>query len=238
MSIGSLHVVQMHILAELRKNAALTYTQMKPSKRMENNRFDWHLKQLLREGLVGHTEDGYKLTLSGRQYAANLDIASMSFDEQAKVRAWLVCTRSGASETEYLFCTRKKHPFYGCQGLPAGTVKRGETIVEAAERELLQECGLVGKARIIRVQHYVIRTPADDLLEDQLMFLCLVENPEGVLHNSDTADYEWIAASNVSDWLMRPLGSGEEIHMALEQAKQIKESSVYISEEIVATNAY
>lgn len=238
MKSDSLHSVQMAILAKLRTSPALMYTRMKPNSRMGNNQFDWHLKQLQKRGLVQYDTDGYALTLAGKQYVANLDVPTIVMDEQPKVRAWLVCTRGESSETEYLFCTRKKHPFYGCQGLPAGTVRRGETIVEAAQRELSQECGLVGKARIIHVQHYIIKTPAADLLEDQLMFLCLVQNPQGTLQNSTTADYEWISESRVSEWLMRPLGTGEEIHMALKQAKEAEERGLCIDEQVVTTTVF
>lgn len=45
-------------------------------------------------------------------------------------------------ESTVLFAKRKKEPFKGCPGLPGGFVNIGETIEEAARREVKEETSL------------------------------------------------------------------------------------------------
>jgi 8-oxo-dGTP pyrophosphatase MutT (NUDIX family) len=59
-----------------------------------------------------------------------------------------------------------------------GKVKYGETIEQAAERELYEETGYVGQATLVGVKHYLVYSATtEQLLEDKYMRVCSVNNP-------------------------------------------------------------
>ena len=149
-----LHEIQLRILRKLLFAESLRFSELKPDKEMENNRFDWHLKQLLNSGLVEKQSDGYRLSMQGKKYCNKLDTDSDKIEMQAKLSAWLICMRNTNGYNDFLLYTRKKHPFFGCQGFPSGKIKQGEKVIEAASRELKEETGLQGKADIIFLWHF------------------------------------------------------------------------------------
>ena len=52
------------------------------------------------------------------------------------------------SEGKFLAQQRLKQPFYGFWGRPTGKVGWGETILETAARELMEETGLTADLRV------------------------------------------------------------------------------------------
>ena len=75
---GQRHHIQRHILKLLIENRVQRYHQLRP-KHIEPNQFVYHLKQLVREGLVQKcAEEGYELTERGRAYADRFDPSTFS----------------------------------------------------------------------------------------------------------------------------------------------------------------
>lgn len=56
----------------------------------------------------------------------------------------VVAARPGAAGPEVLLIQRGHPPFEGCWALPGGFVEEGETLEQAARRELEEETGLTG----------------------------------------------------------------------------------------------
>jgi ADP-ribose pyrophosphatase YjhB (NUDIX family) len=233
-----LHDIQMQVLSKLAFSESMTYTEMKPDSKMDNNQFDWHVKQLLKRGFIAHAGASYALTPEGKQYVASLNTEEATIELQGRLSAWVVCTRQVNGELEFLFYTRKKHPFYNCQGFPAGKIKRGETVEAGAQRELLQECGLTGKPQLLHLQHYIIQSPSHSVLDDKYMFLCLFENPTGELRSSEEGLCEWVPESKIDSWLTNPFSSIEEVKMVIAACKNKAAQTISFNEQIEVSDKF
>ena len=197
-----LHNTQLQIMRSLVFSQGLKFSELKPDKEMDNNKFTFHLSKLIDAGYV-ESEDGYyKLTDSGKSYANRLDTEKVTVKPQAKLSAWLICRRQ-REEVEYLIYTRLKHPFYGCQGFPSGKIDHGEKVIETAKRELFEEAGLAGKPEVIHLRHYLVYdSKGIELKEDKFMFMCLFDEPEGELEPDPTeGKYEWVRESELKGYV-------------------------------------
>ena len=118
------------------------------------------------------------------------------------------CVRNISGERQVLIYTRLKHAYYGCQGFPAGKIKHGESIINAAKRELLEETGFLGYSKVVGILHYqIFNTKGDELLDDLLLFLCRFDNPKGKLNGSKEGKYEWVDSDKISDYIVKPFQS-------------------------------
>ena len=188
-----LHLIQLQILRKLLFATSLRYTEMKPDNEMLNNQFDFHLDQIIKEGWVTKTKEGYFLTSSGKEYANRMNTGTATIEKQAKIGAIVCafCERNG--KRQYLVYTRLKQPFYGCQGFMSGKIAYGETVIDGAKRELKEETNLDGEPQVFSIRHFrVFDKQTGELLEDKFLYYCLVRNPEGEIVDSAEGKYEWI----------------------------------------------
>lgn len=200
-----LHDIQLGILGKLLFADTLRYTQMKPSADIENNTYDFHVKQLLESGLITKSSNSYSLTDKGKEYANRIDTESNKIQMQAKLSAWICCLRERHGKQEILFGTRMKQPFYGKQGFVAGKIKLGESVLEAAKRELYEETHLAGEPELVLVRHYRVFSKSDQkLLEDKFMFLCLVHEPSGEMLSNEEVKLEWVNLEEVRAKITNP----------------------------------
>ncbi len=200
------HPTQMGILKKLVFAESLRYTELKPTEDLENNTFDFHLDQLIAQKFIVKHDGKYKLTNIGKEYAGRMDTEKALITNQAKVSVLLFATKEINGELYYLIYTRLKQPFYGAQGLISGKVGWGEKIIDAAERELFEESGLVGKAEIAGMRHYMVKNEnTTELLDDKMMFFCIFRNPRGEIVAGDEGRYEWVAQSKINSFITKPI---------------------------------
>ncbi|MFI5241144.1 MAG: NUDIX domain-containing protein [Microgenomates group bacterium] len=196
------HEIQLQILKKALFADKLRYSDLKPDPDMENNQFDFHLDKLIADGLIEKKDREYKLTNKGKEYANRMDTDRVNIPHQGKIGAMICCTKTKNNLTEYLIYTRLKQPFFGCQGFPTGKIAYGEKVVDGAERELLEETGLKGKAQVVAIKHYlVIDKQSDQLVEDKYMYLCLIKNPSGKLTPNDEGKFEWVKEADFKKYI-------------------------------------
>jgi 8-oxo-dGTP pyrophosphatase MutT (NUDIX family) len=229
---NDLHEIQVLILKKLLFHPKLRYSDLRPSEEIENNKLNFHINQLKNLGLVKKSDDLYVLTNKGKEFAGRLDTDILKVQKQAKISAWICPIRDVEGELEFLIYTRLKSPFFGCQGFMSGKVDYGEKILDAAKRELKEECDLEGNPEIVALKHYIVFDKStNEMVEDKFMFLCIVKNPTGNLFQSEEGKYEWVKKSNLEKYIMNHFESWAAFESQLNLIKNYQGNTQFIEEE-------
>ena len=213
-----MHEIQLGILNKLLFAKELRYSDLKVDPSIENNTFQFHLNKVIHAGYVLKNRNNlYELTLEGKKFATHIDTDKNQLVQRRKLSVRLFCDRMANNQREVLVYTRLKHPFYGKQGFPAGKVQVGETFTDAAVRELFEETGLKGKARLFNITHYLVKDATSSMLLDDKLFLDFhIPNPTGQLTGNNEGKFEWIALDSLPKWLENPFDSAEAYLQAFE----------------------
>lgn len=167
------HPAQITVLRYLLFTPSASFAEIQKTTDMTSDHFNFHIKKLVDEGYVEKSGIRYSLSSKGKEYANRMDTDENEIEKQPKVSAVIIVERaSSAGEREFLFQQRLKNPYFGFWGLPQGKMRWGETVAETAQRELLEETGLIGTPDHRLLYH--VRDYSKDggrLLEDKL-FLC------------------------------------------------------------------
>lgn len=170
-----LHIIQKEILAKLIQNPELRYSQLKP-KNIESNHFMYHLKALMREGMVEKKASGcYGLTKEGKLYADQVNLKTLKVRRQPKI-VTLVAVQN--VDDQWLLYQRKHQPLINQVGFPYGKLHLGETVQEAAERELMEKTGLTCKL-VHRGDGYIIIHEDGEPVSQICFHLFYGKNPKG-----------------------------------------------------------
>ena len=131
--------IQRHILTELTRNSTRRYSQLKP-RDIEGNLFMYHLKGLMKDGLVEKADTAYRLSTKGMQFIATFSLPLGKTRQQPTVLTAVVCKND---KNEYLFVRWHRQPNIGQISFPHGMVHFGETVADMASLELAEKAGLV-----------------------------------------------------------------------------------------------
>jgi ADP-ribose pyrophosphatase YjhB (NUDIX family) len=200
-----IHRIQLEILRKLLFSKSLRHTDLRPSPKIENNLLGFHLKQLVRFGLVDKKLDQYFLTNEGKEYASRIDTHKLLISNQAKTSVHLCPVRHENNQQKFLIYTRAKQPFFGCQGFGSGKMYFGETTEKAAKRILKEETNLEGKPKLITVRHIIyFEAKTNTFLDDRIVFLCVIKNPTGNLLSNKEGVYEWVGENQLVNFVKKP----------------------------------
>lgn len=178
-----IHDAQMAILRELLFHPHASFAVLQKQTGMSSDHFNFHIQKLIELGLVEKVARGtYALTTRGKEHANKLDTDNNTIERQPKVAVLMVIEKQEDGQTFYLFQERLKQPYYGFWCCPTGKVRWGETIIEAAERELFEETGLVANCRPAGTYHELVYEKlSGDQLEDKIFFVIHCTNIKGEL---------------------------------------------------------
>jgi ADP-ribose pyrophosphatase YjhB (NUDIX family) len=171
------HTTQVTILRHLLFTPSAAFADLQKATNLTSDHFNFHIKKLVEEGYVEKTEKHYKLTNKGKEYANRLDTDENAIEKQPKVSVIITLERHNEKgEREFLFQQRKKNPYFDFWGRVGGKVRWGESVIEAAERELKEETGLEADFEYKMLYHKRdYDKVTDNLLEDKI-FLCVHAN--------------------------------------------------------------
>ena len=116
----------------------------------------------------------------------------------------LVCTKRVDNQTNYLIYTRDIEPFLGCSGFPSGKVDWGEKVLDTASRELFEETGLSGEPEIVAMIHYLFRNNKKEIVQDEFMYVCRIDEPQGQLISSEEGKNYWVPEGDLKTTLVKP----------------------------------
>ena len=162
----------------LSKDAA--FSDLQKAMNAESDSANFHIKQLISAGYITKLATGrYTLTRAGKEYANRMDTDEHVIEKQPKVA---VCLIINDGHGKQLVQKRLKQPFYGYWGRPTGKIRWGETILETAARELMEETGLTADISFDSVLHKIDYNKASgELLEAKIFFMMRCDNPRGEL---------------------------------------------------------
>ncbi len=91
---------------------------------------------------------------------------------------------------------RTQAPHAGCWGFPGGRVEYGERLVDAAQRELLEETGLVGTAaQVVDIDETVLRSADGTVSAHWLLAAVAITAPDGTpTLDHEASAYGWFTA--------------------------------------------
>ena len=181
---AGLHPAQTKILRVLLFMPAARFAELQKASGLESDHAKFHIKRLVELGYVDKIGSVYQLSVAGKEYANKLDTDAGVIERQPKVAVLLVVERynSRTHMTEYLLQKRLKHPYFGFWGAPTGKVRWGETLRDAAVRELKEETGLTGVFEYRGIYHERVRRQATgEIIEDKLFQLMFCDRFSGEL---------------------------------------------------------
>lgn len=178
-----IHEAQISILRELLFQPEAGYTELQKPTGLASDHFNFHIKRLMDLGLVERSKRGrYHLSSKGKEYANKLDTDNNTIERQPKVAVLLATTMVVDGQTLYLFQERLKQPYFGYWGFPGGKIRWGETVLEAAARELLEETGLQAKHKFMGIYHeHTYQEETGEMLEDKIFFVVKCFALQGML---------------------------------------------------------
>lgn len=174
-----IHPIQKQILISLLFRGEARFSDLN-LKRCPTDQFTFHLKELLEQGLLKKNEAGeYSLTKEGKEFANRFDTENLVLEKQAKLSVIVVAEKSDGKMTKRIHQQRLKHPYYGYYGFVSGKIRWGETVLEAAARELKEETGLTANLEFAGIEHKTDYQKNGELLEDKFFYIVRAKNPKG-----------------------------------------------------------
>lgn len=174
----TMHPAQVTILHALLFCPAASFAELRKASELTSDHVTFHLKQLIDQAIISKNQTGhYTLTSAGKEYANRFDTEARVVERQPKVAVLLAIEDTGG---RWLCQQRLKQPYYGFWGRPSGKVRYGETIMEAAARELQEETGLTADLVLKNIYHKMdYNQETGELLEDKIFFAIYGTHPQG-----------------------------------------------------------
>ncbi len=195
---SDLHEVQTHILRELLFHNGATFSSLNKLD-LSNDHFTFHIKQLIREGLLEKKGKLYFLTQTGKQFAGKLDVYGMKMEKFGSPSIAITAIKMIDGKKHLLIHQRLKEPLYGYFGFANGKVKFGELVYETAARELLEETGLTGEVELLAVQHRLRGPSREDVKLDHFFFIFICKDPQGELKDTEEGKNFWKTEEEIKE---------------------------------------
>jgi ADP-ribose pyrophosphatase YjhB (NUDIX family) len=131
------HHIQKSIILSLASKSPARFSELQPP-RVPNNTFSYHLKKLLDGDYIELTDRGYTATRKA------LKLVAFSNERRTPISSpttmSMICVTN--DDDEILLISRENKPFQGWYSMPTGPINLGESLQEAARRELHEKTTL------------------------------------------------------------------------------------------------
>lgn len=182
------HPAQTSIMRHLLFTPDAAFAEIQKSTNLTSDHFAFHVKKLVDEGYLEKNGGRYRLSGKGKEYANRMDTDENEIEKQPKVSVVIIVERiNNEGVRESLYQQRLKNPYFGFWGRLGGKMRWGESVLEAAARELKEEAGLDADFSYKLLFHKRdFDTTSKKLLEDKIFLCVAATNPRGEL----TAEFE------------------------------------------------
>ncbi len=227
------HEAQTKILRELLFMPATNFAGLQKVSGLEGDHAKFHIKRLVELGYVDKLNGKYQLSVKGKEYANKLDTDAGVIERQPKVAVLLIIERTVGKRTEYLLQERRKHPYFGYWGAPTGKVRWGESIVETASRECMEETGLVAQFEHRGINHERVRhLGTGEIVEDKIFHLMFTREFSGELKEYfDGGKNAWRTLAEMKVEPKKYKGFYEEMEAGIQGVAFIEHVQEYTDEE-------
>lgn len=134
-----MHDVQFHVINQLLHHRRRRFSELKV-KNLESSLFQYHLKHLIKQGLVEKTPDGkYQLSPRGIYFVDRLSLTTKSPRPQPKLTTTVALKNKRG---EFLLHQEHRQPYIDTWRFPAGKIHENERLVDAAAREIHEKFDL------------------------------------------------------------------------------------------------
>ena len=196
-----IHEAQMSIIRALLFQPTAGFAELQKPTGLDSDHFKFHIKRLVELGLVEKDSNRYQLSIAGKEYSNKLDTDTNTIERQPKISVSITGwrKRAGTDELEFLVQQRRKNPYFGYWGRIGGKVRWGETVIEAAQRELKEETGLEADLEYRGLYHKMdYRKDSGEMLEDKFFLLVKATNFRGKLIETFEGGYNtWLTEAEI-----------------------------------------
>lgn len=196
------HHIQKSIVYDLAFAESLRFSDLKPDD-MENKAFTYHLKKVVKSGLVEKKDDGsYTLTMKGRRVGKGaLKKESRLLDRAYSI---LLLAVRNIETDEWLLYKRQTQPLLGLTGLMQAQPVAETDARRTAEQTCFEQTGI--KTEFTVQGHGYFRVYRKSELESFIHFTLLVgESPTAPLHETaESVGYFWQRTPNFAHPDMLP----------------------------------
>lgn len=188
------HHIQKSIVYDLAFAESLRFSDLKPDE-LENKAFTYHLKKVMKSGLVEKLDDGrYTLTMKGRRVGKGaLKKESRLLDRAYSI---LLLAVRNIDTDEWLLYKRQTQPLLGLVGFMQAQPVAETNASSTAEKTCFEETGI--KAEFAVQGHGYFRVYRKGELESFIHFTLLIgQDPQGeLLETAESAGYFWQRTPN------------------------------------------
>lgn len=227
------HEAQVAILRHLLFAKEAAFADMQKTTGLASDHFNFHIKKLVDDGYVTKKDGKYCLSRKGKEYANRMDTDENIIEKQPKISIAITLERKGKhGEREFLFQQRKKNPYYDFWGRVGGKMRWGETVIEAAERELKEETGLEADFEYKLLYHKRDFDKQNGKLLEDKIFLCVyADNYRGeLLESFEGGVNRWMTHEEFQQQPKR-FTSVDEFKLLMDRGETFAEREFYYDEE-------
>lgn len=191
------HHIQKHILDVLTYQEVGRFRDLRPP-RTDTNLFSYHLKHLLKSGLVIKSESGYSLGQAGLLYVDRVSQQKKAIRSQPKIVTMLVIQDSSG---HVLLQKRDKQPYINAWTLPYGKLHiDDQSTAAAAQREAQEKLGIHQQALIAAGDCYIRVHTGTGILSTTLVHVFRFESDD----ISETDTLHWAKPHELGEYRLAP----------------------------------
>ena len=188
----SLPRIQRQIISRLKNTDAMQFSKLKPDSAIPNDLYNYHLKTLVKYGIIEKPQRGYyRLSDKGERRVADVHHTSDQADRLFKVNVLLIVVDRRPDGIYILNQFRTARPSYGITGIPGGTIRKAEPLLEGASRKLQEETGLSASFSQIGLERRILYKDGT-LFSDVFFPFCIAESHSGIPITTEYGENGWV----------------------------------------------